>query len=159
MKILNLYEILEDCPKNTILYSPLYGDVKLLGIDKFENFGIKIQVCDDVGDLDYLTKEGKVNTNGECVLFPSKDNKDWSTFNIKKFDFNELTLFQQVLVRENAHSKWCIDFFGYIDNDLPHMKFVTCGGILNEQCVPYNEDTAHLVGTTLSAPDFYDVRS
>lgn len=156
METLNLYEILEDCPKGTILYSPMYGDVKLLSIDKFEKFGLAIQTCDNTENLDYLTKEGKVNTNGECVLFPSKDNRDWSTFSIKKFDINELTPFQQVLVREEVDSKWCIDFFSHIENDRPY-KFVTCGGIHNQYCIPYNDDTVHLIGTTLPAPDFYDI--
>lgn len=156
METLNLYEILKDCPKDTILYSPMYGDVKLLSVDKFEKFGLTIQTCDNTEYLDYLTEEGKVNTNGECVLFPSKDNRDWSTFNINKFNINELTPFQQVLVREEIDSKWCIDFFSHIENDRPY-KFVTCGGIHNQYCIPLNDDTMHLIGTTLPAPDFYDV--
>lgn len=156
METLNLYEILKDCPKDTILYSPMYGDVKLLSIDKFEKFGLTIQTCDNTEYLDYLTEEGKVNTNGECVLFPSKDNRDWSTFNINKFNINELTPFQKVLVKECPEANWCIDFFSHIENDRPH-KFVTCGGIHNQYCIPYNADTEHLLGTNISAPDFYDV--
>lgn len=159
METLDLYKILEDCPRGTILYSPMHGDVKLLDIDKFESFGIKIQACDDAGDLDYLTKEGKVNTNGECALFPSKDNRDWSTFNTKKFDINELTPFQQVLTRDGVDSEWNIDLFSHIDNHIHNVKFVSCGGIHNQYCIPYNDDTAHLIGTTLPAPDFYNVRN
>ena len=159
METLNLYEILEDCPKDTILYSPMYGDVKLRSIDKFEHFGIKIQIYnkeDNCGEIDYLNSEGKVYLGGECMLFPSKDNRDWSTFSTKKFDINELEPFQQVLVREEIDSKWCIDFFSHIENDRPY-KFVTCGGIHNQYCIPLNDDTMHLIGTTLPAPDFYDV--
>lgn len=159
METLNLYKILENCPKDTILYSPIYGNVKLLGIDKFSYFGIKIKTSNQDGiggEINYLSSEGKTHTNGECMLFPSKDNRDWSTFNTKKFDVNELTPFQQVLVREYPEANWCIDFFSHIENDRPY-KFVTCGGIHNQYCIPFNGDTRHLIGTTLPAPDFYDV--
>lgn len=159
METLNLYKILENCPKDTILYSPICGNVKLLGIDKFSYFGIKIKTSNQDGiggEINYLSSEGKTHTNGECMLFPSKDNRDWSTFNTKKFDVNELTPFQQVLVREYPEANWCIDFFSHIENDRPY-KFVTCGGIHNQYCIPLNDDTMHLIGTALPAPDFYDV--
>lgn len=159
METLNLYKILENCPKDTILYSPICGNVKLLGIDKFSYFGIKIKTSNQDGiggEINYLNSEGKIHINGECMLFPSKDNKDWSTFNTNKFNINELTPFQQVLVREEVDSKWCIAFFSHIENDRPY-KFVTCGGIHNQYCIPYTDDTKHLRGTALPAPDFYDV--
>lgn len=159
METLNLYKILENCPKDTILYSPICGNVKLLGIDKFSYFGIKIKTSNQDGiggEINYLSSEGKTHTNGECMLFPSKDNRDWSTFSTKKFDINELKPFQQVLIREYTEANWSIDFFSHIENDRPY-KFVTCGGIHNQYCIPYNDDTVHLIGTTLPAPDFYDV--
>lgn len=40
----------------------------------------------------------KIKT-GECVLFPSKENRNWSTYN-PKFNINTLEPFDKVLVRD-----------------------------------------------------------
>ena len=82
---LNLVEILKDCPKGTKFYSSIYGEVEvaILDDDKYPvrvfcptvTQGIIIPLC-------HLSKDGKYNNqfNGECTLFPSKDQRDWSKF-------------------------------------------------------------------------------
>ena len=79
---LNLVEILKDCPKGTKLYSLIYGDVELEKISNDENdkYPIFIRLHDNT--IDDVAKDGRYlgNYDGECVLFPSKDQRDWSKF-------------------------------------------------------------------------------
>lgn len=59
-------------------------------------------------------------------------------FNLKPFD--------KVLVRDDPNQKWTVDIFSYYnqeDNDYPYI----CIGNYYCHCLPYNEQTAHLVGT------------
>lgn len=59
-------------------------------------------------------------------------------FNLKPFD--------KVLVRDDPNQKWTVDMFSYYnqeDNDYPYI----CVGNHYCHCLPYNEQTAHLVGT------------
>ena len=82
---LNLVEILKDCPKGTKLYSSVFGSVELDHIDIRANYPIVIRLKDlDVREC--LTTEGTLFTeyDGECILFPSRDQRDWSKFEHKK---------------------------------------------------------------------------
>ena len=56
--------------------------------------------------------------------------------------------FDQVLVRTSDKSNWLISHYGYeiIENE---RKIHICStGSSFPQCIPYNEETKHLVGTT-----------
>lgn len=80
---MNITKILECCPKGTELYSPVYGKVTLEEIISTGLYPIKV-ITDD-GYIRFYTKEGKLFYNrpdGECVLFPSKNQRDWNKFNI-----------------------------------------------------------------------------
>ena len=79
---LNLVEILKDCLKGTKLYSSVFGEVELDHIDtSCSNYPIVIRLKGVEGH-ESLTSEGKmfVDYDGECVLFPSRENRDWSKF-------------------------------------------------------------------------------
>ena len=58
----------------------------------------------------------------------------------------EFKVFQEVLVRELNADEWIPNFYfkRYKDG---HKHVMVCGDIYN-QCIPYNEDTKHLLGTT-----------
>ena len=76
---LNLVELLKDVPKGTLLYSPLLGEVKLDGINDLLSF--PVSVIDKKGDKHSFTKQGTFFlSNGECLLFPSKDQRNWSKY-------------------------------------------------------------------------------
>lgn len=76
---MNIAEILDDCPKGTKLYSPIFGDVYL---DKIRpHIAIVVKTDKDQGDFkEEFLYDGRYGMNGECMLFPSKENRDWSTF-------------------------------------------------------------------------------
>ena len=88
---LNLVEILKDCPKGTKLYSTNFGVVKFDEIGNNPNYPI---VVSHIGGFEKFTKDGRLYCicDGECVLFPSKDQRDWSKFNIKKPKFDPKNL-------------------------------------------------------------------
>ena len=85
--MINLIEKLKGCPQGTKFYSPLFGEVELVRID-MENprFPIIVKVLADESPFSNVTftVEGKWYSfeQSECLLFPSKDNKDWNKFRI-----------------------------------------------------------------------------
>lgn len=155
---LNLVEILKNCPKGTKLYSPLVGTVIFQYISESIPYPIITSYNDDLDDFYNFTKEGKyyANKDGECLLFPSKDQRDWSKFKTNKPKFDPATLnpFDKVIVKDLGEDEvWQAAFFSHIGKGT--FPFVCSGSILWRKCIPYNEDTKHLVGTTEEAPEFY----
>lgn len=154
---LNLVEILKDCPRGTKLYSTVFGEVKFMGINENAPYPIIVKVNDE--NFDSFTADGKIllRSDGECTLFPSKDQRDWSKFKPKnpKFDPKTLQPYMKVLVRDKNLVRWRCTFYSHLIEDNETMyKYVTAYNIY-KYCIPYNEDTKHLVGTTEEAPEFY----
>ena len=155
---IDLTKILKNCPTGFELYSSVYGEVKFVGIDEnHKHLWIDIKVKNNI--YVSLTIEGKFSYNydGECVLFPSKDQRDWSKFSApwykkEKFDPKTLQPFDKVLVRIFKTAKWRCEHFSYFteDYDQPYMASTAY-----PYCIPYNDDTKHLVGTTEEAPEYY----
>ena len=149
---LNLVEILKDCPKGTKLYSPIFGEVFFKQICKNANYPI-IVTTNNI--LRTFTKEClySIGYEGECLLFPSKDNHDWSKFNPKKPKFDPKTLkpFDKVLVANDVWQTECFLHLWRDDSDV----WCHCYGDSYRICIPYNDDTKHLIGTTEEAPEFY----
>jgi hypothetical protein len=158
-KNINLTKILKDCPKGTVLWSDVYGEVKFLGIDTSTQFPIKTRRVD--GTTIYYTKEGwfSITFPASCLLWPSKDCRDWSKFTApwykkEKFDPKTLKPFDKVLVRDEHNGVWSCKWFSHI-MDLPKFYKYTTTDSFYKYCIPYNDDTKHLVGTTEEAPEFY----
>ena len=158
---LNLVEILNYCPNGTKLYSSVFGEVELDHIDtSCSNYPIIIRLKGVEGH-ESLTSEGKmfVDYDGECVLFPSRENRDWSKFKPKKnrFDPKTLNAFDKGLVRLTKDSVWNATFFSHYDKEVNWVcyPFVTTSCKSYDKCIPYNEDTKHLLGTSDEAPEYY----
>ena len=158
---LNLVEILKDCPKGTKLYTPIWGEVVLIKVRK--NKDCLYPICintNAASSYTYLAKDGRYLINreeSECILFPSKDQRDWSKFTApwlkkEKFDPKTLNPFYKVICK-NGLDMWRCDFFS------SYMETYVCQNVCisgsYSYCIPYNEDTRHLVGTTDEASDFY----
>lgn len=80
---MNIAEILKYCPKGTKLYSLVDGEVTLENICNTGQYSI--EVITSVQTSNYFTKDGLLfpnRPNGECVLFPSKDQRDWGKFRL-----------------------------------------------------------------------------
>lgn len=152
---LNLVEILKDCPREWKLYSPIYGEVLFANIIQ-DDYPIVVELSDTL--YESFMANGKLSHkyDGECMLFPSKTQRDWSKFTApwykkEKFDPKTFKPFDKVLVRNYSVSDWQCGFFSH-----PHFEnqyFVGNDGY--EFCIPYNDDTKHLVGTDEEAPEYY----
>ena len=85
---INIAEILKDKPKGTKLYSSACGKCKLEEVDdksfKISFYNSKFGFMN--GGEGYLDKNGKLYDDGECVVFPSKEMRDWSKLAWKKGD-------------------------------------------------------------------------
>lgn len=239
-KNIDLTKILKDCPKGTKLYSTIFGKVKLYKIEEDEDYPIVIETITD--QRFRLAQDGRHSSifDGECTLFPSKDQRDWSKFvppykfkdgdivatkdgsqvfilkrgevsekgycyigydlesneffrtglwyfsrlateeekqkffdaikekgykwNAKtktleklvkpKFDPKTLKTFDKVLVRNCNVESWRSQIFSHILEGGVQYPYL-CINNPYKYCIPYNNDTKHLVGTTDEAPEFY----
>ena len=155
---LNLIEILKGCPSGVKLYSPLYGDITFDNIYLNLKYPIRTNRAPFTSDGKYLC-----DFNGECMLFPSKDQRDWAKFERfwdkpKKERFNPKTLnpYEKVLIKYDLDCDfdWECDLFSHIDNKDDESPY-HCVGTNYRYCIPYNNETKHLVGTNKEAPEYY----
>lgn len=234
---IDLIKILKNCPGGTKLYSLVHGEVEF---DHIETCCRRQYVIIELKDfiLERINFNGKLynSYDGECILFPSKDQRDWSKFiapwykkeadtidsiekqgeqassqinerawlylvsdvltwkdgigqylddqrvqefakklcseyaqklynpsvlsnpsntgkNKQKFDPKTLKSFDRVLVRDEG-KYWDCDLFSYISNRNIHHPYATITSFY-DFCIPYNDDTKHLVGTTDEVPEYY----
>ena len=152
-------KILENCPVGWEFWSDNYGKVRFKCINKSYDRPIFVKRTD--GGNAYYTKEGwcSKDFSASCLLWPSKDCRDWSKFTApwhKKEKFNPKTLkpFDKVLVKCNNSESWKVQLFSHIIEDDKICPYV-CISYNYKYCIPYNNDTKHLVGTNEEAPDYY----
>lgn len=102
-KELNLIKILEKVPKGTKLYSLIDGEVTL---KDFKHCNFPILVTDKFGSDHFYSVDGKYRNTGvgECILFPSKECRDWGNFSV---DLPEGT---PVMVSDDKKS-WMLRFY------------------------------------------------
>ena len=218
---IDLTKILENCPEGTEFWSDDYGKVKFLCIYTSLTNPISVRRAD--GYKAYYTKEGWCNKDfpASCLLWPSKDCRDWSKFTApwykkeesvkpkfkvrdkivnvpmkymrgswtqgtiskitddkyiftdgsytsissqdswelvpdkkSKFDPKTLQPFDKVLARDYLRGKWTCGFFSHIVI-FNNTYMYNIGEVIYKMCIPYNDDTKYLVGTTDEAPEFY----
>lgn len=154
---IDLTKILKDCPEGFKLYSPMYGEVEFKEMCVSSRYAIKIS-CGH--SLVSFTKKGLYydSAGAECLLFPSAEQRGWSKFSApwykkEKFDPTTLNPFDKVLVRDYEDWKWKVDFYSYKE-EYSRYPYI-CVGSMHKYCIPYNDDTKHLVGTKDEAPEFY----
>lgn len=252
---IDLTKILKDCPKRTKLYSLVHGEVEFRKVDISCTYSILVKLKN--GIIESFTSNGKLfdNCDGECILFPSCEQHDWSKFTApwykkekmntiaqikkqkdkdkdkliqelgkykvkytqevlekyinsmrnknnerlrkttiaflkdfaeqgyenavecidwlekqreqeehkfkvgdkliqNKFDPKTLKPFDKVLVRNNNNGKWKCAIFSHI-KDYDSGRQYDCCYMIYRYCIPYNDDTKHLVGTTTEEPEYY----
>lgn len=84
---INVLEVLESKPNGTKLWCVLFGKCFLDGIDINNIRPIRIGI--EKGDTFKLTANAKLGVkyiDGDCLLYPSKEMRDWSRFAWKKGD-------------------------------------------------------------------------
>lgn len=78
-KDIDIYEILKDMPKGIELYTPMCGRVDLSWLATNKEAGEAIGTENRNGEFTF-NKEGKYLEDGEVLLFPSNEMRDWSKF-------------------------------------------------------------------------------
>ena len=82
----NIAEILKNCPKGTKLYSTICGECEFKEV--YDTI-IGITYCSATNN--FVKKEllldeyGRLVIEGDCIIFPSKDCRDWSAFGQPKY--------------------------------------------------------------------------
>ena len=155
---LNLCEILKYCPQGETFWSPLFGYVKL---HKINHEAKKVVVISNIKMPWDINNDGTMLIYGvvssEIMLFPSKEQRDWTKVKYEpkkeRFDPKKLKAFDKVLVRNVSTDKWGCSLFSNIN--VGTVNKYHCVGLYYKYCIPYNDDTKHLVGTKDEAPDFY----
>ena len=157
---IDLTKILKDCPKGWKFWSPIFGEVEFERNYEDKGF-INVSVFED-GTERSFTYDAKIRLGAikskEIMIYPSRYLSDWSKFSApwykkEKFDPKTLKPFDKVLMRiGNNDYKWSCDLFSYINNDTCRYHGV---GYCAKYCIPYNDETKHLLGTTDEAPEYY----
>lgn len=77
---MNLIEKLKNAPKGTKLYTSIFGEVEF---EKIVDNRISVILKSETTLCRFVfSADGKYSDAGECVLFPSKENRDWNKFSI-----------------------------------------------------------------------------
>ena len=172
---IDLTKILKDCPKGWEFYSSVYGEVRFIEITPtrpvpYRQKDDELFMAEVMMEREYpiklmvniceyrVSKAGEHKKGvGECTFFPSREQRDWSKFTApwlkkERFDSKTLKPFDRVLCK-NGLDMWRCDFFS------SYMETYVCQNVCisgsYSYCIPYNDDTKHLVGTKEEAPDFY----
>jgi len=88
--------------------------------------------------FDALSIKGKCwNAEKKCI----EDIKPKYTFQPKDW----------CLMRTASDYAWCLCQFSNMDSE----SYVAIGGAMHEYCIPYNDETKHILGTTEDAPEKY----
>ena len=130
-----------------------YGIVKSINNSSKK---LEYYVLNDMSTLkfeDWLSFEDKqiqpITETQQIILFDAlaRENKDWDSDKKAIVDLKpkvELKPFDKVIVRCSKADKWSIDFFSYkVSNG-----YICTGDAWFGYCLPYNDETAHLLGTT-----------
>lgn len=87
-KDIDIYEVLKEEERGTELYTPICGRVWHSGMANDKDSAKAIWTEDEAGREHFFDKNGKIYKEGEVLLFPSKEMRDWSKF-FKKGDVLE----------------------------------------------------------------------
>ena len=155
---IDLTKILDGCPQGTKFYHIVFGTVSLLDIRTECVYPIRFTASDNCCYAVNRTGISNIAFNGECVLFPSKDQRDWSKFErfwdkpkVERFDLKTLLPLDKLLVRDMDTDEWHLDLF----SNITHFGECACVGGCWAMAIPYNDDTKHLLGEAIDCDRYY----
>lgn len=140
---LDLVKILKDCPMGTKFYSTMYGEVTLFNVEK----GIyPIGLKDRKGKEFWLAKDGRyfAGFDGECTIFPSREQRDWAEFEIQQKDITErVKTFEDACNELGDEHTYVKEYWGVVNVNLDitqdliaYLKLRIISAALNEGWVP-----------------------
>lgn len=109
-EMINIAKILKNKPKGTRLYSPIFGECA---------FSLVREETDDIcvkkhnGEKAFFDSKGLYNALGECLLFPSREMRDWSKLSWKKGD----------VLQKNSRTQVIFDSFVSVTYEVIRCKY------------------------------------
>ena len=118
---------------------------------------VGISICDEVPYANFYTEDGTCLVGEEYnkLVLVKQEFEDGDILADDKDIKPKCTLqpFDKVLVRNSNYHCWVCQLFGYKTN---YTKYpFMCMSSDYDQCIPYNDETKHLIGTTDDAPEKY----
>ena len=92
---MNIAEILDNCELGLTLYSPICGECKLECI-----VGGIINVRSSKNVQFAFFSDGIYVNGGEVLIFPSKDQRDWSKFEIENLNASNVIIYAHNLEKD-----------------------------------------------------------
>lgn len=126
--------------------------------NKYKDFEYHVALIAS-GEITIPTSHGVWCRKDSCVKYATEEEKKqlfsalekkgqaWDAEKKQIVDLKpkiEFKPFDKVVVRDTEYSTWCADLFSHIDEDYRY----ACVGATWSFCIPYNEETAKLIGTT-----------
>lgn len=125
----------------------------------------KFKVGDRIRDKKYHTEYSIINIENDKYVIKQCNNNFICRISVKcidadselipnKFDITTLKPFESKVLVRTEKRKWVTAFYSHYDKDsLLHHCVV--GGLWYKQCIPYNDETKHLLDTTDDCCDYY----
>ena len=106
----------------------------------------------DLSDMIYYSLNGKVGSIKLRNLDLFKTHPNYKELELPKphYDISNFKPFDRVLVRQDDSCTWGVSFFGRYGG-----MFMCCNNVCFIQCIPFNDDTKHLLGTTDMPDEMY----
>lgn len=113
---------------------------------------IRLKNGGSIIEVTSINNDGSICVNGMSWTIKIKQQDNYELVP-NKFDITTLKPFEsKVLVRESKTDVWQPAFYGFFHQR--NKRFYTTSSTWL-MCIPYNEDTKHLTGTTNDCNDFY----
>lgn len=96
----------------------------------------------------------KIKYDSGAVSFANIKYQDDYELVHEKFDITTLKPFDKVLVRDDYQNYWAANLYSHYMNANEDYHFATVFGYY-KQCIPYNDETKHLLGKTNDCENYY----
>ena len=125
---MNIVEIIRKVSEDHVYWSPVFGKCKIARIVD-SNYPIVLRCA--LG-TQYLTEDGcyQNNPDTECILFPSRDNRDWAAFE-RELDGKPEEK-KPLYIPESESFNGSVEMVSIPDR--PMMAAVICAGLLAGGC-------------------------
>lgn len=145
----NIAKILKDKPQGTKLYADAFGQLSIEEIyigDKEDKDELGITLLSSVGDRLLFYNDGKYNMQGEPILVPSKEMRNWNKFSWKKGDVlisedgSVHIIFEKF--ENDAYTMFSGKYYYSKDGKKAYSYFRECDNVITEEFTLETEDAA-----------------
>ena len=131
--------------------------VRILCTDKRDSTPIVALITDEIG-REYIAEYNVLGKYCDCEVDTSFDlffapEKHEGQITVERFNPNTLKPYDKVLVRDCNIGNWVCDLFSHIGDKDTYPFY--CVGNYYRWCIPYNDDTKHLIGTSELPSEYY----